>query len=384
MILRVPDYYKTFRCTADACKDSCCIGWEIDIDEDTYEFYRQQQGAFGERLQTHMYETYEGEHSFRLGKGGRCPFLNDRNLCDICIELGEEALSEVCTEYPRFAIVYGDVLQKCLSLSCEEVGRILFSREEPVKIVDYHIGGEAAGDDASEDEAFEDELQWISFLERVQEYAIELLQERKSPLAQRICRFLTWMETVQNAVNESEKIPDLEKYIYKFENEAENNRKKKAEYSSEIFFARFDAFTEMETLDHEWEEVKGELGKTFSADEEDSYRNLLQQYLESPSYQERDYEQLLVYFFFRYFMNSVYDYEVLSYAKLAVVFTLVIRDMDVVRWKKNQGKYDLADRIDVVRIFSKEVEHSQENVELIREAFLFEEVYRVDSLIEQV
>ena len=83
-------------------------------------------------------------------------------------------------------------------------------------------------------------------------------------------------------------------------------------------------------------------------------------------------------------MNSVYDYEVLSYAKLAVVFTLVIRDMDVVRWKKNQGKYDLADRIDVVRIFSKEVEHSQENVELIREAFLFEEVYRVDSLIEQV
>ena len=34
MILRVPDYYETFRCIAGECKDSCCIGWEIDIDED--------------------------------------------------------------------------------------------------------------------------------------------------------------------------------------------------------------------------------------------------------------------------------------------------------------------------------------------------------------
>ena len=35
MILRVPFYYKEFHCIADACKDSCCIGWEIDIDEET-------------------------------------------------------------------------------------------------------------------------------------------------------------------------------------------------------------------------------------------------------------------------------------------------------------------------------------------------------------
>lgn len=33
MKLRKPDYYDRFRCIAGACKDSCCIGWEIDIDE---------------------------------------------------------------------------------------------------------------------------------------------------------------------------------------------------------------------------------------------------------------------------------------------------------------------------------------------------------------
>ena len=50
MILRVPSYYKEFRCTADRCADSCCIGWELDIDEDTAAYYEQVKGAFGDRL----------------------------------------------------------------------------------------------------------------------------------------------------------------------------------------------------------------------------------------------------------------------------------------------------------------------------------------------
>lgn len=34
-----PSYYGDFHCIGGSCKDSCCIGWEVDIDEDTYEYY---------------------------------------------------------------------------------------------------------------------------------------------------------------------------------------------------------------------------------------------------------------------------------------------------------------------------------------------------------
>lgn len=37
------------------------------------------------------------------------PILDQNKLCDIYSELGEEALCEVCTEYPRFVVEYGDV-----------------------------------------------------------------------------------------------------------------------------------------------------------------------------------------------------------------------------------------------------------------------------------
>ena len=64
MILRVPSYYKTFQCIADKCEHSCCIGWEIDIDEDSYDYYMGIEGAFGERLKEQTV-TEDEEHSFR-------------------------------------------------------------------------------------------------------------------------------------------------------------------------------------------------------------------------------------------------------------------------------------------------------------------------------
>lgn len=57
MILRVPEYYEKFSCIASRCKDSCCAGWEIDIDEDSYAYYNSVEGKFGKRLKESMYEA---------------------------------------------------------------------------------------------------------------------------------------------------------------------------------------------------------------------------------------------------------------------------------------------------------------------------------------
>ena len=102
-----------------------------------------------------------------------------------------------------------------------------------------------------------------------------------------------------------------------------------------------------------------------------TYYEIFHAFRESDACLDADYENLLVYFTFRYFMNAYYNMDVLSYAKLAVVFTLMIRDMDMVRFEENGGAFSRADRVDTARIFSKEVEHSEENVEYVREEILF-------------
>ena len=105
MLLRVPDFYDSFRCIAGKCTDTCCIGWEIDIDETSAARYANVKGNFGNTLR----ENIEDGH-FKLLPGDRCPFLRQDGLCDMICHLGESSLCDICREHPRFVEVYGDIL----------------------------------------------------------------------------------------------------------------------------------------------------------------------------------------------------------------------------------------------------------------------------------
>lgn len=370
MILRVPDYYEEFSCIADKCKDSCCIGWEINIDADTHDYYCNTKGTIGDRLRENMYVSADGEYSFRLKEHGRCPFLNAKNLCDICIEMGEESLSEVCTEYPRFTLDYGNVFQKCLSLSCEEVGRILFSRKTPVTFVEREQPTmEYYGDEEENEESF------YTFLEEAQKRLIQILQNRNLSIWKREKQYLSYARQLQQVISEHgenepftlEQLPAMMGMAQAIGSEEELCQ---SIDRYQVFDDRFYLFEQIEELDREWGDTKSEVREYLK---EDTYQEVLKNYLISEDYIEADYEQLLVYFTFRYFLQTVYDYNLLAKAKMAITFTRVIRDMDAVRFCKNGGLFSREDRVDTARIFSKEVEHSEENVEYLQEELEFSE-----------
>lgn len=385
MILRVPEYYDEFSCIASRCKDSCCAGWEIDIDDESYEYYRSVEGPFGDRLRESMFVAEDGGYRFKLKGPKRCAMLNDNNLCDLYTALGEEALCEVCTEYPRFSLVYGQVEQKALSLSCEEVGRILFGRTEPEQLIDIELPGDCEDD--------EEDPQYVAFMEWVQKEAVAILQNRELSITERTREFLAWCDRVQTIINYSQakddlsileawKNQDADREIREWEQKNIEGKEKPARnLSYEDFCDRFEIFLDMEELDEEWINTKAEFEQIYH---EDTYEKLLLAYLNSKDYSELGYEHLLVYFVYRYLMNAVYDYDILSYAKMIVVATLVVRDMDAARFQRNGGSFTMFDRIDVARIFSKEVEHSEGNAEDLKEMCMMEEIASVDALCRQL
>ena len=50
MKIFAPDYYRDFKCSAGNCRHSCCIGWEIDIDYETAELYKNVPGKYDMKL----------------------------------------------------------------------------------------------------------------------------------------------------------------------------------------------------------------------------------------------------------------------------------------------------------------------------------------------
>ena len=115
--------FASFRCIAGACPDTCCAGWEVDLDEDTLRRYRQLPGAAGDEIRSAICQ--EDDYTFFRLKNGQCPFLNKEKLCRLILALGEDSLSVTCREHPRFWEEYGNTRETCLSISCPESARLL-------------------------------------------------------------------------------------------------------------------------------------------------------------------------------------------------------------------------------------------------------------------
>lgn len=130
----VPHYYSAFNCIAGECRHSCCVGWEIDIDPLTLQKYNSIKTPFGKKIRDNI-DFQDGCTCFRLNGDERCPFLNEQNLCDIILSLGEDYLCDICKDHPRFRNFYSGRTEIGLGLCCEEACRIILSDERPFSLV---------------------------------------------------------------------------------------------------------------------------------------------------------------------------------------------------------------------------------------------------------
>ena len=402
MKLRIPDFYDSFHCTGSDCPDNCCIGWELDIDEDTYEYYKNVPGEFGDRLRANMESARDAgdstdvlgdgndaRRSFRLEVSGRCPFLNQKNLCDIVLNLGEEALCRICTDYPRYTFEWAGVTEKSLTLSCPEAERLTFLNDIPISFKEIELQDEglstymeeefdesiaALPDDAEFEDNWddgEDEAFALHIL-NIREACFTILQNREKPLGERVELYLALCRDAQDLINQYEsdsgilerKLPGLlEKYI-SFDAKVLGIS---FGVSETDYRERLEILDRLEVISDRWtktlESMKAEL-------ESDYLRHHLR-WQTSSDFNEVHYEHLLVYYTFRYFPRAAYDFCLTEKAKFAVFCTLVIRDLDAARYALNGRSFSFTDRLQTVAEFSREVEHSDYNIETLCEELSF-------------
>ena len=120
-----------FECVGSECIDTCCRGWKIYIDKETGEYYRSVEGEFGDKLRKYVKPVDENRYEFTMVEGNRCPFLNEKNLCEIYINLGKDKLCKTCARYPRLRtpITSNSCFAK-YSLSCPEVVKLLLTDDK--------------------------------------------------------------------------------------------------------------------------------------------------------------------------------------------------------------------------------------------------------------
>lgn len=172
----VPDFYPAFSCTAEKCRHSCCIGWEVLIDPDSYRRY--QQSPYAEELLSGIELTEDGP-AFRMDEQGRCAFLASNGLCRMMLTLGEDSLCQICADHPRFRSHFSTRTEVGLGLCCEEACRLLLTHREPLRLIVLQDDGRAERR-LPEEEAF--------FHRRSR--LLRIIQNRRLPVHQRLNRVL--------------------------------------------------------------------------------------------------------------------------------------------------------------------------------------------------
>ena len=303
MKLIVPDYYDDFVCIADRCKHSCCIGWEIDIDEDTLKKYRKVEGDFGKRLREGIEMDETGAH-FRLCEGERCPFLNANGLCDLILNIGEENLSQICTDHPRFCSFYSDRTELGLGLCCEEAARILLSKQSKTKFFVYE-------DDGEEDFPTEEETAFFAGREKL----LALAQNRNKTVSER-------MDDLQKAVSGS--LP------------------------TKTFDEWKNIFLSLEIMDENWKTLLLQSRGVSVAP------SFLQEW-------ETAWEQLLVYFLYRYISDPEREWK--APVLFAILSVRMIQNLfaDV----SAHTESNMENLVELCRLYSSEIEYSEENTEYL-------------------
>lgn len=380
----MPDYYKDFSCVGEECPDTCCAGWQIVIDEKSKKRYRKEKGIFGNRLKN---EINWKEGTFKQYEG-RCAFLNDQNLCDIYEEIGKDKLCRTCGLYPRHIEEYESLREVSLSLSCPVVAKLILEKKEPVKFL--------SREKKCRTEEYED-FDYLLFtkLTDTREVMFSIIQNRKIPMNWRIAILLGFGHDMQRRIRNAEIFSIdalMEKYgsgkvvdfIEKKGRDYQGNIMKRLEFAQNIFAL----LGQLEIRKKEWgiwiQKSERKLKKISVEDYKKgilTFREIHWKQKEERLRWEQIEEQIIVYFLFTYYCGAVYDRNPYAKVKMALFSLFAIEEMLFLEWLFTHQKMELSDWVGYAYQYSRELEHSDLNLDKLDKMLSFKEECGLKSFL---
>lgn len=266
-----PTFYKNFKCIAGDCPDSCCQGWEVDADSDSLEYYKTLDNSLEikKRIDSVLSKDEFDNTIFTLAPKKRCPFLNDKNLCDMHIAIGGEHTPYTCRTFPRFIYDFGGTREIGISFSCPVASDMMYNTES------FDFETEVNSDLPTLND-IDAEKYFLLYKGRAEAYKIA--KDKNKSIRERLNDLLDLGVLLQEK-------------LFPYD-----------EGGDDIAF--FDVFKNPELINPEWKEKV----ENFS----------LKQVSDTQSN-----ENILMYFLYKYLMQAVYDDDALSKIKMAVIGVLI-------------------------------------------------------------
>jgi len=273
----------------------------MNIDEKSLDTYKRSKHKFSKNL-------HEGinfkKSKFKSDKLGRCAFLNEKGLCELIINLGEDSLCQVCRDHPRFRSFFDDRTEMGLGFCCEEAARIILSYNEKIQPL-------LVFDDGKQEKLDYNQQNVLTFRDK----ALNIIQDRTKNINERIGSLLSLCKAAIL-------LKDFKKIIK--------------------------TFYKFERLDKAWtNRLKSIKSKQFNINVNEKYALFCEQFLSNG--------------FYRHFSVAEDTLWVRAIAIAQIISWWIINNIIEEEQRSTEVDFNLV--VDVVRAFSGEVEYSQNNLD---------------------
>ncbi len=355
MLIRKQNGFDNFVCIAEKCPKSCCIGWQIVIDETSLQKYKTAAGGFARELQAGIDER---EKCFRQN-AGRCSMLRSDGLCDLQKNMGEDYLCNTCRLYPRHEEDFLDLREETLTLSCPEVTRMLL---DPVYVYGFT---EEENDEADDPEEYQDcDLFLLDELAYAREKMAALIKRRDIPFQTRLAMIgaaafdMQYSYDVGNVALIGKTCERFDE-TYSFDDADEvpvedieplNATGIPLDFSYTMSSLAY--LSELEALEEDWDDTVYAIMEYFTAKGKDCDEWKEAMYPEDPQ-QQTIFEKVFLSFLYTYLCGSVYDGQIYARCMIAIWS---------VRWIMLLFAATDLTIEQAIYLYSRQIEHSDENI----------------------
>lgn len=378
MVVRVPNYFKEFKCIGSDCPSTCCEGWGIVVDDEAYEKYKNVKGEFGERLKDNITIDEDNDRIFTLKGDKTCSFLNENKLCDIYNEVGEEYLCYTCRQYPRYTEEFGNLKEVGISLSCPEAARLIIKDNRKITF--------ELSEDNEELSSYNDINETFFYdLIECRKIILNMFQREDLTLDKKLSLILIFSNDIQVYIDKFEisKVTLVkEKYLRKdtINSILEKLNKASDNIKYNCMKEYFNVINNLEHIKEDPLEIE-KLLKLFYEEKDEKF--YIEKEEEFNNFYKENYfkfQNICIYFIYRYFMKAIFDYDLLAKVKFTILSYLVIKDLSKKRWIE-KGTLSNEDIIEISYMYSKDIEHLEENIEALAEIFEVNDKFSLQYII---
>lgn len=178
-----PTYVGEFKCDGKACNARCCRDWRVTVDEGTRDKFLRLPAADRQNFFKHLDGSAQ---AFTLQESGACPFLDEKFLCKLRLERGEDYLPTICQSFPRVTFKLGEeTFLQAMTLTCP-LATMLILLHEPIS---FEVVEELRARQVFD---FTERIQNAEGFLACQRAAIKILQRRELSINARLselCKF---------------------------------------------------------------------------------------------------------------------------------------------------------------------------------------------------